>query len=78
MQKMGIAAIYCKPRSSIKNPEHKIYPYLLKGLDIKESNKVWATDITYVPIKRGFLYLGGSLRESAENYVKDLTMYRNL
>lgn len=57
MRKMGIEAIYQKPRTSKPHPQHKIYPYLLKGLDINRPNQVWCTDITYIPIKRGFMYL---------------------
>lgn len=57
MRLMGLQAIYQAPKTSVPNPEHAIYPYLLKGLDINRSNQVWCTDITYIPIKRGFLYL---------------------
>jgi len=57
MRKMGIEAIYKKPRLSKPHPEHKIYPYLLRGLDITEANKVWCSDITYIPMARGFCYL---------------------
>lgn len=57
MQKMGLMAIYQKPDTSKPHPEHKIYPYLLRGLDIMESNQVWCADITYIPMRKGFLYL---------------------
>jgi putative transposase len=57
MRKMGLMAIYQKPRTSVPHPEHKIYPYLLRGLRIDRPNQVWCADITYVPMKRGFLYL---------------------
>ena len=57
MRKMGIEAIYRKPRTSVAHPEHKIYPYLLKGMAIKCANHVWAADITYLPMARGFCYL---------------------
>ena len=57
MRKMGIEAIYRKPRTSIPHPEHKIYPYLLRGLDIDRANQVWASDITYLPMAKGFCYL---------------------
>ena len=57
MQRMGIEAIYPRPKTSIANPQHRIYPYLLKGMDINQPNMVWATDITYIPMKRGFMYL---------------------
>jgi len=57
MKKMGIRALYPKPRLSKPNPEHKIYPYLLRGLEITRANHVWATDITYIPMAKGFCYL---------------------
>lgn len=57
MQLMGITAIYRKPRTSEPNPAHKKYPYLLKGLDITRPNQVWCTDITYIPMRKGFLHL---------------------
>ena len=53
MRNMGIEAIYPKPRLSKINPEHKKYPYLLKGLDIRRSNQVWGIDITYIRLKNG-------------------------
>jgi len=57
MQKMGIMAIYQKPNTSKPHSEHKIYPYLLRGVDIQEPNRVWCADVTYIPMRRGFLYL---------------------
>jgi putative transposase len=57
MRRMGIAALGPKPRTSKPAPGHKIFPYLLRGLRIDRPNQVWATDITYIPIGRGFLYL---------------------
>lgn len=57
MRLMGIKAIYQAPRTSTPYPEHVKYPYLLNGLTINRANQVWCTDITYIPIKRGFLYL---------------------
>ena len=57
MRKMDIEAIYRKPRTSEPHPEHKIYPYLLKGMAITCANQVWAADITYLPMARGFCYL---------------------
>jgi putative transposase len=50
MRKMGIEAIYKKPRLSKPHPGHKVYPYLLRGLDITEANAVWSSDITYIPM----------------------------
>jgi putative transposase len=57
MRRMGIEAIYRKPNTSTAAPGHKIYPYLLRGLAIEQPNQVWATDITYIPMARGFVYL---------------------
>jgi putative transposase len=57
MQRMGIAAIYCRPSTTTPAPGHRIYPYLLRGLTIDRPNHVWATDITYIPMARGFVYL---------------------
>ena len=57
MHKMGIEAVYRRPNTSKPGPGHKIYPYLLRQLTIDRPNQVWATDITYVPMARGFVYL---------------------
>jgi len=57
MQIMGLQAIYPRPRTSRPDKEHKKYPYLLKGLKIDRPNQVWASDITYIPMEKGFLYL---------------------
>ena len=57
MQQMGIEAIYRRPNTSKPAPGHKIYPYLLRGLTIDRPNQVWATDFTYIPMARGFVYL---------------------
>ena len=57
MRKMGIQAIYPKPNLSKANKQHKIYPYLLRHLDITRPNQVWATDVTYIPMDKGFVYL---------------------
>ena len=57
MRKMGIAALGPKPRTTKPAPGHRIFPYLLRGMVIDRPNQVWAADITYVPIGRGFLYL---------------------
>ena len=54
---LSIAAVYPKPNLSKPNKEHKIYPYLLRGLPITHRNQVWSTDITYIRLKRGFVYL---------------------
>ena len=57
MRKMGIEALYRRPKTSRKHPDHPIYPYLLKNLAIERPNQVWAMDITYIPMARGFVYL---------------------
>ena len=57
MKRMGIHALYRKPNTSRRHPAHKVYPYLLRNLPITRSNHVWAADITYIPMKRGFVYL---------------------
>jgi putative transposase len=57
MQKMGLQAVYPRPRTSIADKQHKKYPYLLRGLKINRPNQVWAADITYVPMPLGFMYL---------------------
>ncbi len=57
MRLMGLEAIYPKRKTSRPHPDHKIYPYLLRNLNIDRPNQVWATDITYVPMSRGFMYL---------------------
>jgi len=57
MKKMGISAFYRKPNLSKPHPQHKIYPYLLRGMDITRANQVWTADITYLPMARGFCYL---------------------
>jgi putative transposase len=57
MQRMGIEALYRRPRTTKPEPGHKIYPYLLRGMEITRPNQVWAMDITYIPMARGFVYL---------------------
>ena len=57
MAKMGLEAIYKRPRTSQPHPQHKVYPYLLRGMTIKRPNQVWCSDITFIPVKHGFLYL---------------------
>jgi putative transposase len=57
MRLMGLEAIYQKPNISRRNPEHRVYPYLLRNLKVDRPNQVWAMDITYIPIEGGFLYL---------------------
>jgi putative transposase len=57
LRQMGLEAIYAKPRTSTPAPGHLIYPYLLRGLPIVRPNQVWGTDITYIRLRRGFVYL---------------------
>jgi len=57
MRLMGLEAIYRRPNTSKPAPEHRVYPYLLKGMEVSRVNQVWAADITYIPMARGFLYL---------------------
>ena len=57
MRLMGLEAIYPKPRTSVKSLDHKVYPYLLKGMTIDRPDQVWCTDITYIPMHRGWVYL---------------------
>jgi putative transposase len=57
MRRMGIEALYRRPRTSDPHPGHRIFPYLLRGQVIDRPNQVWALDITYLPMKRGFIYL---------------------
>ena len=57
MKRMGIEALYRRPNTSKPAVGHKIYPYLLRGLKVERPNQVWAADITYIPMARGFVYL---------------------
>ena len=57
MRKMGVEALYQKPRTSGRNREHPVFPYLLRGMSIERPNQVWAMDTTYIPMRRGFVYL---------------------
>ena len=68
MRLMGLQAIYRAPRTSAPHPEHRIYPYLLRGLAIERPNHVWCADITYIPVNRGFLYLV-AIMDWASRYV---------
>ena len=62
MQVMGLEAIYRRPNTSKPAPDHQVYSYLLKGLEINRVNQVWTADITYLPMARGFLYPSAALR----------------
>jgi putative transposase len=57
MQMMGLEAIYPKPRLSVRCPNHRVFPYLLRGVSVERVDQVWSTDITYVPMRSGFMYL---------------------
>ncbi len=57
MAKMGLAAVYQRPKTTIPHPEHRVWPYLLRNLPIERPDQVWCADITYIPMRRGFLYL---------------------
>ncbi len=57
MKRMGMEALYCKPNTSRRNAQHKVWPYLRRGTKIKRANQAWALDTTYVPMARGFVYL---------------------
>ena len=57
MRRMGLQAIHPKPKTSRRHPQHKIYPYLLRDVEVDRPNQVWAADITYIRLLRGFAYL---------------------
>jgi putative transposase len=57
MRLMGLEAIYPKPKLSVRGEGHKVYPYLLRNVAIERANQVWSTDITYIPLPNGFMYL---------------------
>ena len=57
MREMGLAALYAKPRTSVAGRGHKVYPYVLRDISVARANQVWATDICYIPMARGFVYL---------------------
>ena len=61
MRRMGIEALYRRPSTSKPHPEHRVYPYLLRGLAVERANHAWAMDITYIPMARGFVYLAAVL-----------------
>jgi putative transposase len=57
MALMGLEAIHPGPRTTVRNPDHKVYPYLLRGVKIERRDQVWSSDITYIPMHQGFMYL---------------------
>lgn len=68
MRLMGLEAIYRAPKTSRPHPEHRVYPYWLKGLTIERPDHVWCADLTYIPVRRGFLYLV-AIMDWASRYV---------
>ena len=69
MRRMGLEALYRRPRTTKPEPGHKIYPYLLRGVEITRPNQVWAMDITYIPMARGFVYL--AVVHHASSFIED-------
>ena len=57
MRVMGLSAVYCKPKTTVPHPEHRVYPYLLRNVTVNRPDQVWCADITYIPMRRGFLYM---------------------
>ena len=57
MRKMGLVAVVPAPNTSRRHPQHKVYPYLLRGMAITQPDQVWCSDVTYIPMAHGFLYL---------------------
>ena len=70
MKRIGIAAIYRRPNTSKPAPGHKIYPYLLRGVKIERADQVWAMDITYIPMARGFVYLAAVVDVSSRRVLE--------
>ena len=70
MQRMGIEALYRRPRTTKPAPGHKIFPYLLRGLEIARPNQVWAMDITYIPMAKGFVYLAKVCCACFQNFME--------
>jgi putative transposase len=54
---VGLVPVYQRPRTTVPHPEHRVYPYLLRDLVVDRPNQVWCADLTYIPMRRGFLYL---------------------
>ena len=72
MRRMGIDALYRKPNTSRRRPGHTVYPYLLRGLEVSRPNQVWAMDITYIPMARGFVYLAAVMGGYVNRCVNDI------
>ena len=78
MKRMGIEALYRRPRTTKPEPGHKIYPYLLRGMEITRLNQVWAMEITYIPMTRGFVYLAVVLdwfSRRVLSWARDIELY---
>ena len=69
---LGVHAVFQRPRTSQSHPGHRIYPYLLGDLPITRPNHGWCTDVTYIPLQRGFLYLVAVMDESSPFLVETL------
>jgi putative transposase len=76
MKLMAINTIYPKPKTTIPSPEHATYPYLLRGLTIDKANRVWETDITYIAMEKGFMYLSAII-DVYSRYVADWDISNN-
>jgi putative transposase len=78
---MGITALYRRPNTSKPTPGHKIYPYLLRNLAVTRPDQVWAMDITYIPMARGFVYLAAVVdwfsRRVLERFPADLNLFEH-
>jgi len=79
MKKMGIHALYRKPHTSRSHPAYPVYPYLLRSLEIERPNHVWAADITYIPMRRGFIYLvfGNGLGNKACSLLASVKQFKH-
>lgn len=73
---MGLEAVYQKPNLSQPNPEHRIYPYLLRHLTIERCNQVWSTDITYIRLTSGFVYLMAAILNLKPCYYSGLIRFK--
>lgn len=78
MRRMGIEALYVKPRLSLAHPAHAKYPYLLRGLEITRANHVWAADITYIPMAKGFCYLVAIMGKWAFKCLRAVSISRSV
>ena len=79
MRKLGLWAVRPKRNTSKRHPEHKVYPYLLRGKTIDQPNQVWAADVTYIPMQQGFLYLVAIIDRATRRVAQSMiaTRYKN-